>query len=26
VLWCLLDNDRAKPDVGKHVNIKSREM
>jgi predicted metal-dependent peptidase len=26
VLWCLLDNDRAKPDVGKHVNIQTRDM
>jgi predicted metal-dependent peptidase len=25
-LWCILDNDRAKPDVGVTVNIKSREM
>jgi predicted metal-dependent peptidase len=25
-LWCVLDNDRAKPDVGVTVNIKSREM
>lgn len=22
LLWCILDNDRAKPDVGKYVNIK----
>ena len=26
VLWTILDNDRAKPDVGKTVNIKSRDM
>jgi len=26
VLWCIMDNDHAKPDVGKTVNIKSREM
>lgn len=26
VLWCIMDNDNAKPDVGKTVNIKSREM
>jgi len=26
VLWCVLDNERAKPDVGVTVNIKSREM
>ena len=23
LLWCILDNDRAKPDVGKYVNIKN---
>jgi predicted metal-dependent peptidase len=22
ILWCLLNNDRAKPDVGKYVNVK----
>jgi len=26
VLWCILDNDRKKPDVGTTVHIKSREM
>jgi predicted metal-dependent peptidase len=26
VLWTILDNERAKPDVGKTVNIKSRDM
>lgn len=26
VLWTILDNDGAKPDVGKTVNIKSRDM
>jgi len=26
VLWCVMDNDNAKPDVGKTVNIKSRDM
>ncbi len=26
VLWCLLDNERAKPDVGKYVNIQTRSM
>ena len=26
VLWCIMDNDHAKPDVGKTVNIKSRDM
>ena len=26
VLWTILDNDSAKPDVGKTVNIKSRDM
>lgn len=26
ILWCMLDNDHAKPDVGKVVNIKSRDM
>ena len=26
VLWCVLDNERAKPDVGVTVNIRSREM
>ena len=26
VLWCILDNKSAKPDIGKHVNITSREM
>ena len=26
VLWCVLDNERAKPDVGVTVNIKSRDM
>jgi hypothetical protein len=26
VLWCVLDNERAKPDVGTTVHIKSREM
>jgi len=26
VLWCILDNKSAKPDTGKYVNIKSREM
>jgi predicted metal-dependent peptidase len=26
VLWCVLDNDRAVPDVGKAVHVKSREM
>jgi predicted metal-dependent peptidase len=26
VLWCIMDNNHAKPDVGKTVNIKSRDM
>lgn len=26
VLWCILDNRSAKPDTGKHVHIKSRDM
>ena len=26
VLWCILDNRSAKPNVGKHVHIKSRDM
>jgi len=26
VLWCILDNERANPDVGTRVNIKSRDM
>ena len=26
VLWCILDNKSAKPDTGKYVHIKSREM
>jgi predicted metal-dependent peptidase len=26
VLWCILDNRSAKPDTGKHVNIKARDM
>jgi predicted metal-dependent peptidase len=26
VLWCIMDNDNAKPDAGKIVNIKSRDM
>lgn len=26
VLWCILDNKSAKPDTGKHVNIKSWDM
>ena len=26
VLWCILDNKSKKPDVGKTVNIKSRDM
>lgn len=26
VLWCILDNERAKPDVGKYVNIKTGDM
>ena len=26
VLWCILDNRSAKPDTGKHVHIKARDM
>ena len=26
VLWCVLDNENAKPDVGKVVHIKSHDM
>jgi predicted metal-dependent peptidase len=26
LLWCILDNERAKPDCGKTVNIKGREL
>ena len=26
VLWCILDNRSAKPNTGKHVHIKSRDM
>ena len=26
VLWCVMDNDRANPDVGKTVHIKSGDM
>jgi hypothetical protein len=26
VLWCVLDNERAKPDTGKTVHIASRDM
>lgn len=26
VLWCVLDNERAKPDVGKTVHINTRDM
>ena len=25
-LWCILDNERAVPDVGTHVHVKSREL
>jgi predicted metal-dependent peptidase len=26
LLWCIIDNDRAKPDCGKAVHVKSREL
>jgi len=26
VLWCILDNRSAKPNTGKHVHIKARDM
>ena len=26
VLWCVLDNERAVPDVGKAVHVKSRDL
>jgi len=26
LLWCILNNERAKPDCGKAVHIKGREL
>jgi len=26
ILWCIIDNDKAVPDVGTHVHVKSREL